>query len=555
MPASTRTSPGTAMPASAWTCGAAASPRACSTTSTRAGARGPARSHRLDRAPALVHGNVGMTGISWGGFNSLQLAARRPPALKAVITLMSHRRPLRRRRPLQGRLRAGDRPAALEHAACSHWQCQPPHEAAVGERWRELWKQRLAANKPWVHTWLAHQRRDAYWKHGSVCEDYAAIEIPVYADRRLDRRLHQQRASPARGPAGPAQGPHRALAARVSALRHSGAGHRLPAGGPALVGPLAEGRGHGRDGRAHAPRLDAGPHAAGRRGWTRCRGGGRRRTCGRRRASSRGRCGWTPDLVLRDAAGGRGAGPRGGGRARRGRRPPQHPRRPALRRRRRRLVRREPAERLRARPARRGGPVAVLHLGAPARAAGDPRSPAAHAPLRERPAAGAGRRPAGRRRAGRRLEARHHAGLQPDPPDEPRDARAPGAGPGVHGDDRPGRDRPGLPGRPPPAARALADVLALGVALAGAGHAHGGRRREPAGAAGTAGAARGRGPPALRPARRARGPRREDARRRQGRPRLHARPRHRRASPGPSATSTAATSSSPTAGRARSGTR
>ena len=34
-------------------------------------------------------GNVGMTGISWGGFNSLQLAALRPPALKAIITTMS----------------------------------------------------------------------------------------------------------------------------------------------------------------------------------------------------------------------------------------------------------------------------------------------------------------------------------------------------------------------------------------------------------------------------------------------------------------------------------
>ena len=33
------------------------------------------------------NGNVGMTGISWGGFNSLQVAARRPPALKAIITL------------------------------------------------------------------------------------------------------------------------------------------------------------------------------------------------------------------------------------------------------------------------------------------------------------------------------------------------------------------------------------------------------------------------------------------------------------------------------------
>ena len=30
-----------------------------------------------------------MIGISWGGFNALQVAARRPPALKAIITLYS----------------------------------------------------------------------------------------------------------------------------------------------------------------------------------------------------------------------------------------------------------------------------------------------------------------------------------------------------------------------------------------------------------------------------------------------------------------------------------
>ena len=31
-------------------------------------------------------GKIGMTGISWGGFNALQVAARRPPALRAIIT-------------------------------------------------------------------------------------------------------------------------------------------------------------------------------------------------------------------------------------------------------------------------------------------------------------------------------------------------------------------------------------------------------------------------------------------------------------------------------------
>ena len=32
-------------------------------------------------------GAVGMMGKSWGGFNSLQVAALRPPALKAIITV------------------------------------------------------------------------------------------------------------------------------------------------------------------------------------------------------------------------------------------------------------------------------------------------------------------------------------------------------------------------------------------------------------------------------------------------------------------------------------
>ena len=34
-------------------------------------------------------GSVGMIGISWGGFNGLQVAARRPPALKAVVSIAS----------------------------------------------------------------------------------------------------------------------------------------------------------------------------------------------------------------------------------------------------------------------------------------------------------------------------------------------------------------------------------------------------------------------------------------------------------------------------------
>ena len=40
-------------------------------------------------AQPWCNGAVGMMGISWGGFNGLQVAARCPPALKAIITLCS----------------------------------------------------------------------------------------------------------------------------------------------------------------------------------------------------------------------------------------------------------------------------------------------------------------------------------------------------------------------------------------------------------------------------------------------------------------------------------
>ncbi len=40
---------------------------------------------------------------------------------------------------------------------------------------------RIAANEPWSHIWMAHQRRDAYWQQGSICQDFSAVRVPVYA--------------------------------------------------------------------------------------------------------------------------------------------------------------------------------------------------------------------------------------------------------------------------------------------------------------------------------------------------------------------------------------
>ncbi|HEX6844555.1 MAG TPA: CocE/NonD family hydrolase, partial [Actinomycetota bacterium] len=124
-------------------------------------------------------GAVGMIGISWGGFNGLQIAARRPPALKAVISICStDDRYADDVHYDGGCLLAWD--MVPWHAVMFAMNALPPDPATVGEGWRETWFRRLEETPPFDEAWVRHQRRDDYWKHGSVCEDFSAIEAPVW---------------------------------------------------------------------------------------------------------------------------------------------------------------------------------------------------------------------------------------------------------------------------------------------------------------------------------------------------------------------------------------
>ena len=124
-------------------------------------------------------GAVGMVGISWGGFNGLQIAARRPPALKAVISMCStDDRYADDVHYDGGCLLAWD--MVPWHAVMLSLNALPPDPETVGAGWRETWLERLEATPPFLTEWMTHQRRDDYWRHGSVCEDYASIGCPVY---------------------------------------------------------------------------------------------------------------------------------------------------------------------------------------------------------------------------------------------------------------------------------------------------------------------------------------------------------------------------------------
>src|SRR3989442_5889293 len=109
-------------------------------------------------------GAVGMIGKSWGGINLLEIAARRPPALRAIITVCG----------------SDDRYADDAHymGGCLlnenlTWgsmlltsSALPPDPALVGERWRALWLARLEHAVLFPEGWLRHQRRDADLRGG-----------------------------------------------------------------------------------------------------------------------------------------------------------------------------------------------------------------------------------------------------------------------------------------------------------------------------------------------------------------------------------------------------
>ncbi len=124
-------------------------------------------------------GSLGMMGISWGGFNGLQVAARRPPELKAIITLCSTDDRYADDAHFMGGCLLNDN--LVWGSMFFAYQAMPPDPAIVGQRWRDMWFERLENSFLPVAGWLRHQRRDEFWRHASICEDWDAVACPVYA--------------------------------------------------------------------------------------------------------------------------------------------------------------------------------------------------------------------------------------------------------------------------------------------------------------------------------------------------------------------------------------
>ncbi|EGR34527.1 peptidase S15, putative, partial [Ichthyophthirius multifiliis] len=119
-----------------------------------------------------------MMGISWGGFNALQIAFYNPKPLKAIVSIDSTDDRYEDDIHYKGGCLLNDN---------NYWafimlaySSRPPDPLLLPQNWKDIWKERLQNNPLLIETWLNHQYKDDYWKHGSICENYDNIKCAVY---------------------------------------------------------------------------------------------------------------------------------------------------------------------------------------------------------------------------------------------------------------------------------------------------------------------------------------------------------------------------------------
>ncbi|MEW5718412.1 MAG: CocE/NonD family hydrolase [Chloroflexota bacterium] len=128
----------------------------------------------LARQP-WCNGNVGMWGISYGGFNAIQIAMLRPPALRAIIAVDA-----------TDDVYADDINywgGAMQFEAWGRWPFSMI--SSVGLPGFPDYDVNSAASiarfesEPWIFQWLREQRDGPFWQRMSLRPRYDAIEIPT----------------------------------------------------------------------------------------------------------------------------------------------------------------------------------------------------------------------------------------------------------------------------------------------------------------------------------------------------------------------------------------
>jgi hypothetical protein len=125
------------------------------------------------------NGNVGMWGISYGGFTSIQVAKLRPPHLRAILPMYATDDRYRDDVHIRGGCVTASEKCQYAVSQLG-MNAMPPLPASRGDGWRDEWRDRLKRTPPWLFPWVREQTDGPYWRRGSLAPDYDALECAVF---------------------------------------------------------------------------------------------------------------------------------------------------------------------------------------------------------------------------------------------------------------------------------------------------------------------------------------------------------------------------------------
>jgi hypothetical protein len=130
-------------------------------------------------AQPWCNGNVGMWGISYGGFTAIQVAMLRPPSLKAIVPMYATDDRYTDDVHYLGGCLTGSEFAQYAVSQVG-MNAMPPGLKQAGPDWADRWKARLEQTSPWLIEWLRRQTDGPYWRSGSLAPDYDRITCAIF---------------------------------------------------------------------------------------------------------------------------------------------------------------------------------------------------------------------------------------------------------------------------------------------------------------------------------------------------------------------------------------
>ena len=130
-------------------------------------------------AQPWCNGKVGMWGISYGGFTSIQVALLHPPHLAAIVPMMAtDDRYTDDVHYLGGCATVSE----LSQYAVSMvgMNAMPARAEYRGHGWADEWRERREQTPIWLFEWLRQQHDGPYWRQGSLAPHWDRLTTPTF---------------------------------------------------------------------------------------------------------------------------------------------------------------------------------------------------------------------------------------------------------------------------------------------------------------------------------------------------------------------------------------